>query len=63
MHEQIAALAASASTALVEAMTAEGWTALRDRLARLLGRGDRDSEERAFGDLQRSSVDIAAASG
>ncbi|MFD0802663.1 hypothetical protein ACFQZU_15240 [Streptomonospora algeriensis] len=63
MHEQIAALAASASTALVEAMTAEGWTALRDRLARLLGRGDRDSEERALGDLQRSSVDIAAASG
>ncbi|GAA4914529.1 hypothetical protein [Streptomonospora salina] len=63
MHEQIAALAASASTALVEAMTADGWTALRDRLAPLLGRGDHDGEMRALADLERSSGDIAAASG
>ncbi|WP_052809263.1 hypothetical protein [Streptomonospora alba] len=63
MHEQIAALSASASTALVEAMTADGWTALRDRLAPVLGRGDPDSQQQALAELQRCSDDIAAASG
>ncbi|QBI52516.1 hypothetical protein [Streptomonospora litoralis] len=61
MHEQIAALSASASTALVHAMTADGFDALRDRLAELLGRGDRDGGRRAAGELERSCGAIAAA--
>ncbi|MUL39769.1 hypothetical protein FZ103_01000 [Streptomonospora sp. PA3] len=62
MHEQIAALAASAATAVVQAMTADGWAALRDRLAGLLGRGANGGPERAAEELERSRVDIAAAS-
>jgi len=38
----VAALAAQAGTALVQAMVADGWKGMRSRVARLFGRGEAD---------------------
>lgn len=40
MDPELAALASSAATALIAAWTTDTWTSVKERLSRLLGRGD-----------------------
>jgi hypothetical protein len=42
---ELLALASSAATSPVAAMPTDGWPATRDRIVRLLGRGDQDAEQ------------------
>ncbi|WP_330333926.1 hypothetical protein OHS33_32130 [Streptomyces sp. NBC_00536] len=67
----MAALAASVGSAVVQAAGTDAWTAFRDRLARLLGRGDgrRDGERAGQAEtaqlarLDRTAAELAAAGG
>jgi hypothetical protein len=54
MLEAIAALAATASSALVDAMVSDGWHELWERIARLLGRGDRKKTQDVLARLEQS---------
>jgi hypothetical protein len=56
------ALATTAGTRLVTAMTDDGWGAVRSRVAALLGRGDPEAVERQEQRLDRSQVELASAS-
>lgn len=40
MDPELAALASSAATALIAAWTTDAWTGVKERVSRLLGRGD-----------------------
>jgi hypothetical protein len=61
LTETLLALATAASTHLVTAMTADGWTQLKEQVARLLGRGDPDEERRHLDRLDRSRSELAGA--
>ena len=63
MTEALMALAMSAGSHLVTAMAEDGWQELKVRVARLLGRGDPDEEDRQAARLERSREEVVGRSG
>lgn len=61
--ETLAALATAGGTALVNAMVADGWHGIRQRFARLLGRGDDEEVRAADGRLEKSRETLVRLSG
>lgn len=61
--EALAALAAAGGTALVNVMVADGWHGVRDRFARLFGRGNDKETEAATARLEKSREMLAGLSG
>ncbi|MER7554842.1 MULTISPECIES: hypothetical protein [Streptomyces] len=65
LAEGLVAVAATAGSGLVQAMTTDAWQQCRDRAARLLGRGDAGEESRQQARLDRTRAELtqAAAAG
>jgi len=63
LDEALAALASSSSAALVTAMVTDGWEGLRNRIARLLGRGDVRDSSLAATRLEQSRARLVSSSG
>ncbi|WP_198544754.1 MULTISPECIES: hypothetical protein [unclassified Streptomyces] len=65
LAEGLVAVAATAGSGLVQAMTTDAWQQCRDRAARLLGRGDAGEESRQQTRLDRTRAELtqAAAAG
>jgi hypothetical protein len=61
--ETLAVLAATAGTALVNAMVTDGWQGIRKRFARLLGRGNDQEVEAAAARLEKSRAMLSGFSG
>src|SRR5690349_2345004 len=61
--EALAVLAATAGTALVNAMVTDGWQGIRKRFARLLGRGNDQEVEAAAARLEKSRGMLSGLSG
>lgn len=61
--EALAVLAATAGTALVNAMVTDGWGGIRKRFARLLGRGNDQDVEAAAARLEKSRGMLSGLSG
>jgi hypothetical protein len=59
----LAVLAATAGTALVNAMVTDGWGGIRKRFARLLGRGSDQEVEAAAARLEKSRGMLSGLSG
>ncbi|MEU3352444.1 hypothetical protein [Streptomyces sp. NPDC037389] len=57
----MAALASSAATALVTAWTTEAWTGLKQRLGRLIGRGNDRQAAVVAADLATTQTELAVA--
>jgi hypothetical protein len=62
MDAELAALAASGATAVVQLMAQDAWTSVRDRVLALFGRGAADRPE-SVGAALDEARDIVAASG
>jgi hypothetical protein len=60
LSEAMAALAAAGGTAVVQAAGTDAWQGLRDRVARLLGRGDAERRQAQLERLDRTAVLLAA---
>lgn len=63
LDEALAALASTSSAALVTAMVTDGWEGLRNRIARLLGRGDAKNTNLATARLEQSRARLVSSSG
>jgi hypothetical protein len=63
LDEALAALASTSSAALVTAMVTDGWEGLRNRIARLLGRGDARGLSLAAARLEQSRERLVSSSG
>ena len=63
LGEALAALASAGGTALVSAMVADGWESVRERFARLLGRGDTRLAQDAAKRLEASRTVLAGRAG
>ncbi|MEU1324208.1 hypothetical protein AB0N60_25095 [Streptomyces microflavus] len=61
MDPELAALASSAATTLVTAWTTEAWTGLKQRLGRLIGRGDDHQAAMVAADLATTQTELATA--
>jgi hypothetical protein len=61
LGEALTALASMGGTALVTAMVTDGWESLRERLARLLGRGDAKVEAAELERLDEARAALASA--
>ncbi|MFI5617645.1 hypothetical protein [Streptomyces sp. NPDC051567] len=61
LAEELVVLAAAAGTGLVQAMVTDAWQQCRDRVARLLGRGDPLEEARQEGRLERAREELTGA--
>ncbi|MFI8520019.1 hypothetical protein ACIGEZ_19615 [Streptomyces sp. NPDC085481] len=61
MDPELAALASSAATALVAAWTTDAWAGVRQRVIRLLGRGDDARAAAAAAELDAGHADVVAA--
>lgn len=61
LAEGLAVVAATAGAGLVQAMTTDAWQQCRDRVARLLGRGEAREESRQQGRLDRARAELAQA--
>lgn len=61
LAEGLVAVAATAGSGLVQAMTTDAWQQCRDRAARLLGRGDAGEESRQQARLDRTRAELAQA--
>jgi hypothetical protein len=61
MSEALVALAAAGGTAVVQAAGTDAWTQLRTGLARLVGRGAGDEEQRTLSRLDRTAAELADA--
>ncbi|GAA2624770.1 MULTISPECIES: hypothetical protein [Streptomyces] len=61
LDEAMVALAASAGSGVVQAAGTDAWLALRNRLARLFGRGDRRQETVQLERLDRTEAELTAA--
>ncbi|MFJ3518845.1 hypothetical protein [Streptomyces sp. NPDC090131] len=61
LDEAMVALAASVGSGVVQAAGTDAWLALRNRLARLLGRGDRQQETVQLERLDRTAAELTAA--
>ncbi|MEV7012373.1 hypothetical protein [Streptosporangium sp. NPDC051022] len=63
LSEALTALAATAGTGLVTAMTTDAWTEVRTRFGRLLGRGDSERVARQEDRLERGRRELTTAAG
>ncbi|MFD9161635.1 hypothetical protein ACFVZ8_06415 [Streptomyces sp. NPDC059558] len=61
LDEAMVALAASVGSGVVQAAGTDAWQAVRSRLARLLGRGDRQQEGAQLERLNRTAAELTAA--
>ncbi|MFK0257041.1 hypothetical protein [Streptomyces sp. NPDC090445] len=61
LDEATVALAASVGSGVVHAAGTDGWRVFRDRLARLLGRGNRQQEAAQSERLDRTAAELAVA--
>ncbi|MGZ9928498.1 hypothetical protein ACXNSR_01250 [Streptomyces sp. NC-S4] len=61
LDEAMVALAASVGSGVVQAAGTDAWSALRSRLARLFGRGDRQQETVQLERLDRTAAELTAA--
>ncbi|MFF4444362.1 hypothetical protein [Streptomyces sp. NPDC001502] len=61
LDEAMVALAASVGSGVVQAAGTDAWLALRNRLARLFGRGDRRQETVQLERLDRTAAELTAA--
>ncbi|WP_405443553.1 hypothetical protein OG373_38835 [Streptomyces avidinii] len=61
LEEAMVALAASVGSGVVQAAGTDAWQAVRHRLARLLGRGDRQQESAQLERLDRTAAELTAA--
>ncbi|MER6448103.1 hypothetical protein [Streptomyces venezuelae] len=61
LDEAMVALAASVGSGVVQAAGTDAWLALRNRLARLFGRGDRQRESVQLERLDRTAAELTAA--
>ncbi|MGH4027530.1 hypothetical protein ACQB60_01190 [Actinomycetota bacterium Odt1-20B] len=64
MDAELTALATAGATALVQQMVTDGWTRVRDRMARVLARGrdgDADGAAGVAGELDEARDDLVAA--
>ncbi|MFG2976857.1 hypothetical protein ACGFYY_28195 [Streptomyces sp. NPDC048331] len=61
LDEAMVALAASVGSGVVQAAGTDAWLALRNRLARLFGRGDRQQEGVQLERLDRTAAELTAA--
>ncbi|MFB7267720.1 hypothetical protein ACFCXH_37115 [Streptomyces nojiriensis] len=61
LDEAMVALAASVGSGVVQAAGTDAWLALRNRLARLFGRGDRQQETVQLERLDRTGAELTAA--
>ncbi len=61
LDEAMVALAASVGSGVVQAAGTDAWQAVRSRLARLLGRGDRQQESAQLERLDRTADELTAA--
>jgi hypothetical protein len=61
LAEELAVLAATAGAGLVQAMATDAWEQCRDRVSRLLGRGDAQEEARQEARLDRAHEELAQA--
>lgn len=62
MDAELVMLASSAASALVGAMATDGWQTLRNRVARLLGRGDAGAERLALEMLDEDAAGLTPGS-
>ncbi|MCD0450682.1 hypothetical protein LO762_16005 [Actinocorallia sp. API 0066] len=63
LTEAAIALAAAGGTGLVQAMAEDGWAAIRDRAARLFGRGDTAAEQEAGTALEQTRAELSPLEG
>ncbi|MGW7329445.1 hypothetical protein ACWGIU_12815 [Streptomyces sp. NPDC054840] len=61
LDEAMVALAASVGSGVVQAAGTDAWLALRNRLARLFGRGDQQQEAVQLERLDRTAAELTAA--
>ncbi|MFJ6050339.1 hypothetical protein [Streptomyces sp. NPDC092307] len=61
LDEAMVALAASVGSGVVQAAGTDAWQAMRNRLARLFGRGDRQQEAVQLERLDRTAAELTAA--
>ncbi|MGY0487183.1 hypothetical protein [Streptomyces sp. WG-D5] len=61
MDPELAALATAGATALVQQMTADAWTRVRDGVARVLGRGRGGEEGAVVEELDAAREELLAA--
>ncbi|MFE4582821.1 hypothetical protein [Streptomyces chartreusis] len=62
LAETITAVAAAGGTAVIAAAGTDLWTSFRDRLAKLLGRGDAEAEQTILQHLERTAAELPPAS-
>jgi hypothetical protein len=62
MVEWVAALALAGATTFTESMAGQAWQSTRDTLARILGRGSSEREQRALARLDETAADVVRAS-
>lgn len=63
MLEWVAALALAGATTFTESMAGQAWGSTRDALARILGRGSEEREQRALARLEEAALEVVQASG
>ncbi|WP_306322284.1 MULTISPECIES: hypothetical protein [unclassified Streptomyces] len=61
MDAELTTLATTVATTLVQQMTTDAWTRMRDRIARVLGRGGGGEEEAVVGELDEAREQLLAA--
>jgi TolA-binding protein len=61
LTETLAALAGAAGTGVVTAMVTDGWQQAKTQVARMLGRGDAQEEERQEARLERARQELMEA--
>ncbi|QXE38687.1 hypothetical protein KQY30_35165 [Streptomyces sp. GMY02] len=62
MLEWVAALALAGATTFTESMAEQAWQSTRDTLARILGRGSAEREQRALARLDESAAEVVRVS-
>ncbi|MGW3664809.1 hypothetical protein [Streptomyces sp. NPDC005141] len=63
MLEWVAALALVGATTFTESMAGQAWQSTRDMLARILGRGSEEREQRALARLDETAAEVVRADG
>lgn len=61
MLEWVAALALVGATTFTESMAGQAWQSTRDTLARILGRGSEEREQRALARLDETAAEVVRA--
>ncbi|MGI5447474.1 hypothetical protein ACQEVM_17135 [Streptomyces sp. CA-243310] len=62
MLEWVAVLALAGATTFTESMAGQAWQGTRDTLARILGRGSAEREQRALARLDETAAEVEGAS-